>query len=209
VTEPTLYDNDAALKLSAYGCWDWLAKSPYFPPAILRVSTFSIRSQARKKAKFQISDADGFNAQLEKFLGQCIVIEPTDEEIAIATDLEEKATEVGGELDTGESQLIAVLVTRLFPYLVTGDKRAVRALVPLGLQHADGRIVCLEQALRFVVENCDWAALRTNVCSEKRIDTACLTAFGCYSDPTQDILLEGLASLIGHLKKEAGALLAH
>lgn len=202
VTRPTLYDNDAALKLSAYKCWALLAETILYPPALLTVATFSLASQARKARR--IADVDSFREELAKFLAACEVLEPSDDEIAMATELEEKAIAVGEEFDTGESQLVAVLINRLLPRLITGDKRALRALATIEVPGIEGKLWCIEQVLRMIVAGRDWETLRGHVCAEAKADTAVAIAFGCYSEPDQENILSGLDSYIREARAAAG-----
>lgn len=205
VPDPSLYDNDAILKFSAYACWRTLSATDFFPPAILKVATFSLASQGRKARR--ITDVALFRAQLSAFLALCQVLEPSPDEIAFATDLEEQAIALGEEFDTGESQLVAVLVTRLLPRLVTGDKRAVIALAALDMPEAYGRLCCLEQVLCHLVEHGDWHALRNQICAESKADTAVRIAFKCHSEADQADVHGGLASYIANLRARTGNLL--
>lgn len=206
VTDPTLYDNDAILKLSAYGCWDAILASPFHPPAILKVATFSLVSQSRKARR--VASVGNFQAQIAKFMDLSAVIEPTEDEIVLATEMEEQAAALGEEFDTGESQLVAVLINRILPRLVTGDKRALRALGAIGLDGTAGRVVCLEQVLSWIVEHGSWRALRAQACAEKDVDTAVTVAFACYSTPNKATILEGLESYITKVRRASGGMLA-
>lgn len=206
MAEPTLYDNDAVLKLSAYCCWETLSTTYLHPAAVLKVATFSLETQLKKARR--ITNVAPFQLAVKAFLASCIVIEPTDEEIQLATEFEEGATTFGAEFDTGESQLVAVLITRLLSRLVTGDKRAITAMVALKIDKGEGKILCLEQVLKVVIENGDWQELRSAVCAERSVDTAVAMAFSCYSSPSVDDVVEGLDSYIGDLRSKAGAYLS-
>ena len=68
----------------------------------------------------------------------------------MAADLEFRAQTTGLDLDVGESQLCAVLVMRMVPMLLTGDKRAISAIEHLfdlepRIGWIAGRVYCLEQ----------------------------------------------------------------
>lgn len=66
-------------------------------------------------------------------------------------EFEEQAFAKAFEFDTGESQLVAILLTRNFPLLLTGHKRAIAALAGIGLNDVNGRIACLEQLVSLLL----------------------------------------------------------
>ncbi len=55
-------------------------------------------------------------------------MEPTDREVAFATNLELTAQRAGLQLDVGESQLVAIVIERAIATFDTGDKRAIVSL---------------------------------------------------------------------------------
>ena len=63
---------------------------------------------------------------IEYLIGNVTLLNPTPQEISLAANLEEAAAKCAVELDTGESQLVAILLQRSGPLLLTGDKRAIR-----------------------------------------------------------------------------------
>src|SRR6185503_5833439 len=122
--------------------------------------------------------------QLEQFIAEAIVVEPIDEEQKFAAALELLAQREGLPFDTGESQLCAVLITRAVPQLLTGDKRAIAALARLldledRLEPARGRVRCLEQLVRLLIDRAGIDHVRIAVCAEPSVDRALAMCFSC------------------------------
>lgn len=205
MTEVSLFDNDAVLKLSAYQVWEAVSATQLYPPAILAVAKWSLAKQASKARK--VNDVDAFRLAVEAFVASCMIIEPTDDEIQFAISIEEAATALGGELDSGESQMVAVLIARNLLAMVTGDKRAIVALAQVGVKGLEGKVYCLEQVLRMIIAYSDWQAVRAKVCSERQMDMAVAMVFACHSKPSIESVSEGLESYIGNLRANAADLL--
>jgi hypothetical protein len=148
-------------------------------------------------------------AELLNFLSEHEAIETTAEEQALAAILETAAQSLPVNLDTGESQLLAVLVLRTLPSLLTGDKRAIIAIERLldattGLSEAAGKITCLEQLVKLAILGSDPMATRTAICKEPEVDLALSVCFSCFSpDVTATSILEGIDSYISDLRQKA------
>ncbi len=85
-------------------------------------------SKKIKKAKLNRNE-NSVLEQLQTFLSSSVELSPTADEQQLAAEFEFAAQQLGINLDTGESQLCAVTITRLIPKLLTGDKRAIAAIV--------------------------------------------------------------------------------
>src|SRR6266699_3571624 len=153
-------------------------------------------------------------AVLFEFLNRSEALEPTQNEQNMAADLELAAQRLGINLDSGESQLCAMLVFRVLPLLLTGDKRAIAAMEKL--MDADNRLIalcgkvrCLEQLVYDALMMGDHTALRTAICGEPEADKALAICFSCTS---QSVVLasivEGLQSYIKALQTEATRVLS-
>jgi hypothetical protein len=159
----------------------------------------------------QMLDKEGALACWHSLLSIVSELEPTDEELGLATRLEEVANRLGLPLDVGESQLCAIAVFRLGTVVLTGDKRAIAAAerirqVDDGLRSLDGRVACLEQ---FVLTLCSVAGVdivRSRICSEPGVDRALAICMSCSSQVSVDD--SGLLSYIASLRSEAPHLLA-
>lgn len=148
-------------------------------------------------------------ANLEEFLHRALAIEPTVAEQTIAAELELAALNSSVSLDAGESQLCAVLIQRAVPWLLTGDKRAIRAIEQLLNSDAQlaaiaGKVKCLEQLVLAAITGDDERAnsFREKVCAEAHIDKTLSICFSCSSAEANDYG-EGLRSYICDLRKQA------
>jgi|HigsolmetaAR201D_1030396.scaffolds.fasta_scaffold21795_2 hypothetical protein len=153
-------------------------------------------------------------ANLEEFLCRALAIEPTEVERNIAADIEAAAQSAGFSLDAGESQLCAVLVQRMVPWLLTGDKRAIRAMEQLldadaRLAAITGRVKCLEQLVLAAIPNDLRArAIREKICVEAHIDKTLAICFSCCSASQVGDYTRGLESYIDDLRKDARRVLS-
>jgi len=210
-----LVDNDIIFKGACYGL---------LPEVLATVCAADDRVGVLGAARFVVSKkirkavinkgGEPALANLEEFLRGAIAIEPTEAEQMIAADLELAAMNAGAGLDSGESQLCAVLIERLVPWLLTGDKRAIRAIEKL-LECYDrlitiaGKVKCLEQlALAALPDAATVNSFRDKVCAEAHIDRTLAICFSCSSTEIAGDYVAGLESYIGDLRKEAGRVLS-
>lgn len=153
-------------------------------------------------------------ADFEALLKQTTTLEPTQEEVLLAAELELTAQRLGLNLDGGESQLCIMTARRGFSSIVTGDKRAIAALeVVLAtlnkIAELAGKVICLEQLFLRLVAVSDPAPIRAAVCREAGVDRALSVCFGCYSpEMDKESCIEGLQSYIRHLRRDATTILA-
>jgi hypothetical protein len=147
--------------------------------------------------------------ELLTFLATNEAIETTAEEQELAAILEATAQTLSVNLDTGESQLLAVLVSRALPKLLTGDKRAIiaieRLLDVLGtLSSVIGKVSCLEQIVKHVFTQGNPDSIRMAICREPDVDKALSICFSCHG-PEQPMppVVEALDSYISDLRRNA------
>lgn len=110
-----LVDNDVLLKAVSYGLAHELLGQ--FLVGVLGAAQYVVR----KKVQSQQCGDTRKNRILDQFHGfmeVCIVVEPTDEELTMAADFELAAQRQAVPLDSGESQLCAVLLHRALPELL-------------------------------------------------------------------------------------------
>ena len=206
--EPVLVDVDVALKACIYRSEEvFLACTTLDQrPALLAIGRFTLRSRLRTARNLE--NRESASKAIENLIANVALIVPTEEEIMMAADFEEDAAACSLEFDTGESQLLAILLSRGAPLLLTGDKRAIQALHGIGIRGIDGRIACLEQLLAAFLANCDHRQLRERICREPRADRAVTACFACSApEVSEEDIHAGLASYVGHLRKSTGALL--
>ena len=148
------------------------------------------------------------------FLASSEALEPSSDERELAAALEANAQQLSLSLDPGESQLVSILVSRILPWLATGDKRAIPALEKLldtdaRLANLTGKIRCLEQLVKQMLVNGDYTIIRNAICSEPAVDKALTICFGCSSQgSTSTNTHQGLDSYIGAIRASAARVLA-
>lgn len=201
----TLLDNDIVLK----GCaWQLVDEVILFGTegnaACLGVARYSIRSRLRRWSV--LTHPDRALACFEASALRIQWLEPTADEIALAADFEELALTGGFQLDSGESQLAAMAVTRNSRMLITGDKRAIVALSTVAAGRIDGRIACLEQLLTSLCMALGDETVQHAVCSEPRADRTAAIVFACTGSVAEP--RKALASYVNHLRATAPMLAA-
>jgi hypothetical protein len=208
-----LIDNDIILKGACYGLLPEVLATVCGddPVGVLGAARFVVSKRIGKAAINKGREAA--LANLEEFLHRALTIEPTEAEQTIAADLELAALNSGLSLDSGESQLCAVLVERAVPWMLTGDKRAIRAIEQLIESYARltelmGKVKCLEQlALAAIPDDAKADSFREKVCAEAHVDKTLAICFSCSSGATGDYT-KGLESYIGDLRSQAERVLS-
>lgn len=209
-----LLDVDVVMKLAAYGLLDVIAHPGCATDCSGRRGVIATtRFVARKRLRRKTADPESAQARLAAFLGDAVELEPTDDELGLAADIEAEAAIAGLELDSGESQLCAIAIARNTPALLTGDKRAIAAAEALletvaGLAALTERIACLEQAMTLAVQRLGALPVRALVMAELGMDTAINICFQ-FTNPAVDETFEpsGLSSYINSVRASAPTLL--
>lgn len=115
------------------------------------------------------------------------------------------------DLDAGEITLVAMLCSDPTALLVTGDKRALKALATPALadvaQKITGRVLCLEQILLCELEANGAQALAASIEPFREMDTAVRCAVPLPALATEAATREGLKSYITALSHVAPGLL--
>lgn len=198
-------DNDVLLKASCYGLAAALGEGRRI--AVLGAARFVIAGRIPKLSLN--GDAGAACAAALQLIEASVELEPTDDELRFATEIELEAQRGGVALDAGESQLAAAVVARSIPIFETGDKRAIRGFEVLlddipRLEGLVAKIRCLEQ----IVSRCaarDSEAFADAVCAEPDVDKALSICFRCFSPRPEGCRLDpdGLASYINSLRADA------
>lgn len=208
--ELVLLDNDVALKIACYSLvGEMVAVTTLndMPAAMLGVGRFVI--QGRLTRASNVADVERAKAAFGQLLEAVTLLEPDDQELAAAADLEAEANRRNLELDGGESQLLAMLARRGCQRLITGDKRAIVAIAVVAPDLAAKRICCLEQLMVQLLTLFGVDVARPAVCGEPNVDRALTSCFGCSSTAIDGSdVLAGLNSYIGHLDRSAPGVLA-
>jgi hypothetical protein len=152
--------------------------------------------------------------EFEQWVSSFSQLDPTSVEQVLASDFESLAQRLGVSLDAGESQLCAIVLERMVPLLLSGDKRAIAGIELLLDLHSrlpalGGRIKCLEQLVLEAIDPANVAAVRKAVCSEPTVDKTLTICFACQSSSV-DIgeIKNGLNSYIKALRAFAKRVLA-
>jgi hypothetical protein len=213
-TVSLLVDNDVLIKCACYSLLDQIR-----PPVadcremtgILGAAPFVVRSYLRKRGT--INDRSSAQQCFESYLSTVVILEPTDQELELASTIEETATLLSLDLDGGESQLCAIAVSRISPLLLTGDKRAIKGAESLRrevavLSSLRGRVVCLEQAIMGITMRMGPNVARAMICAEPGVDKSLSICFECSSQgQSPEFSPVGLASYVRDLRLAAPTLL--
>jgi hypothetical protein len=210
-----LVDNDILLKTACYGLFDELLSKNFSSAdqiGILGAARFVVTKLLRKRALR--GDREEAVKRLNEFIECIVIVEPTTEEQIMAADFELAAQRAGVALDTGESQLCAILITRALQQLFTGDKRAIQAIKELldsdtRLHFLCGKVQCLEQMILRAVSENNVQLFRAAVCAEPEVDKTLAICFSCNrADASLETIREGLNSYINDLRTRAPEILA-
>jgi len=208
-------DNDIILKGVSYGFLDdLLAALPDgpFSYGALGTARFVLPKALKKRPPLR---AEAAMAELTAALASLETLEPNDQEMALAAELEYEALRQTKPMHTGECQLVAILVVRALHHVLTGDRNAIAALGTMGLPSSlnpadlDGKFICFEQAIRHLMHAQGAATVKASVCAEREVDTAMRVCFSCASPEVEEASwFAGLESHIADLRAASGNLLA-
>jgi hypothetical protein len=211
-----IVDNDILFKLACFELFDDLIVNNGEPTGItvgvLGAARYLVPKNIEKNVQAAIATAA--KAAFQNFMEIVEVIEPTEDEQVMAADFELSAQRAGVALDSGESQLCAVLIARSLPHLLTGDKRAICALERLldgdtRLNALVGKVRCLEQLVLLPLSADNYPRFRIAVCREPTVDRTLAICFSCSAkQATLEGIIEGLRSYINDLRSQANRILA-
>lgn len=142
--------------------------------------------------------------RLHKFLSKASAPIPVDNNFVVA------AIGIVG-LDAGEVTLLGALCGGGGTYFYTGDKRAIQALSALNGGQFDpkyrGKIICLEQALQFMINRLGFGNIRDKLCSDLDADSGIANLLVGGAQTSEDVFSAGLLGKINHLQAQCGGLL--
>lgn len=210
----SLIDNDVLVKGACYGLLEPLAAivRGVERSGVLGAARFVVpkRIQRQRLRRDRRVALESFG----EFLKRNDIVEPTTEEARLASRLESRAQMLALNLDVGESQLVAILVLRAVPFLLTGDKRAITSMESLLDVEAEvapllGRVKCLEQLVRGIVDRDGTSPTRGVICAEPDVDRSLSVCFSCVSpEISHESICAGLDSYISDLRAAARRVLA-
>lgn len=208
--EADLVDNDVVFKLSCYDLGAAFQETfeGREKPRRLGLAQFVLPKKIWKSSR--VRDKDAALRNLEVLLAWAAGVEPTDAELALAAEIEDIARTAHLAFDSGESQLLAVVLGRGPERLYTGDKRAIMALRAITValareEEVAGRVVCFEQVLMTLLELLGDKELAARVCREADVDKTAAICCGCASGTShKSNMIEGFQSYIAHLREHSG-----
>ena len=189
-----LVDVDALAKLAHWKLLEELASLTGVPLTQCATLT-SARYRAKRaiakpdKKLFRTTEA----AQIALAAADCMTgqIDPRNELIPVLQDIP--------GIDAGEAVLLSATAGSPDAQLLTGDKRALRALSQLNSEHLAklaGKIIVIEQLLLATLNQHGINRLRELVCPHKDIDKAIGIVMGSRCDASESAVREGLNSYI-------------
>lgn len=201
-----LMDNDAALKLARYDLLDQALLTMGCTPGEVRVLHTASYALLPAKAPLRHCKDEASADRLRAFLRQVGAVD----QAAVNTEWLDALVEIPG-IDPGEALLFALAATQPDAIIVTGDKRAMRALCAApeasGIVAAlAGRVLCMETLFRGLVEQ-EFALTQQRVRANGEIDKALAAIFGVTNPAPLDSVQQGLDSYEGALRAETGTLL--
>lgn len=206
-----LVDNDVVLKVCCYGLDEALSstlcKAGVGVPSMLPFAFYVVFSRI-KRDKFLVRRSVAL-AALDRVRAAFQLIEPDQQEVSLAAAFEATAQARNLELDGGESLLLAILLRREARLLLTGDKRAIRAIEEIAAaQFTTASVACLEQLMMSILDDLGVGDLRERVCSEPTVDRSLTNCFACMSSMVDlEAVTEGLNSYISDLRNGARRIL--
>lgn len=207
-------DNDVVLKCVCYGFFDALVVGlPNGPhvPGLLGTARFVLPRLLRRRQPRRFEQAQ---LELSGLLTRLESLEPSDTETKLAAKLEYEAQRQAIPADVGECQLVAILVSRGYRWLLSGDKRALAGLAAMTLpteiprEALVGKLMCFEQAVLCLVAAKGGKWVRNAICNERDVDTSMRICFSCTSPEVgEESWNEGLSSEVKNLRVTCGDLL--
>jgi predicted nucleic acid-binding protein len=199
-------DNDVLIKAACYGLAAELEGSRSL--GVLGAAKYVVAGRIDRMALS--GDRDGARSAALDLIARSSVLEPSRDELDLATAIETAAQRRGLELDAGESQLAAMIVHRGIAVLETGDKRAIKGFEVLLDELSDlgalrGRLRCLEQIVAHCLDAVGSDALARAICGEPHVDKTLSICFRCFSPPPHAAApdRDGLDSYIAALRASA------
>lgn len=200
-----LVDNDFLIKFAR---WDLLEE---FVTAfgigssdVRAIHTLRGRLVTNGSANISLCGTAAAAYRLQKFLSNASAPIPVDHNFVIA------AIGVAG-LDAGEVTLLGALCGGGGTYFYTGDKRAIQALSALNGGEFEpkykGKIICLEQALQFMIDQLGFGNIRDKLCSDLDADSGIANLLVGGAQTSENVFSAGLLGKITQLQMQCGGLL--
>ncbi len=197
-------DNDAILKLVAcHLFWETVAALGSTPEELHVLSDAKYVFKKSRRVISKYPEAIRINAI--SIVEGCQAIKPD-----FNSELPE--LEIEG-IDPGERLLISATRNESAFYLVTGDKRCLKALAAASQlaeirERLQGRVICLEQVIFKLIEIQGFDKVLNKVLLGRDYDKALASVFGSGERATEENVLLGLLAYIEDLRQETEGILA-
>lgn len=203
-----LADNDAVFKLAACNLLNealevlGLSRDDVYVLNTVKYQLRKGRSLNRLVEKYGV---EGLNRALEFVLSvNEIQGEPDIDELHLLSTIE--------DIDAGEAVLFAATRTLDDFIIITGDKKALKAIGKAAgctflRKRLEGRVLCFEQVVALILRTQGLDTIKPGIVSALSCDTALRVAFGSEMDTTLDGALDALDYYVSELRMETGALL--
>jgi len=196
-----LLDNDFILKIATLDLVGEFLALPFVKVRELRHLS-SLPFMIKKGCLQNYTDA-GLRRSLE-WIGTFPAIEATSPQAI------DRIPNLAG-IDPGERLLLGSILELVESSIFTGDKRCITAIggLPAALQDAfEGRILCLEAALRAILAHEDFDCVAGKVRPGLSCDRTMRSIFGSSAATSEESVYEGFASYLSDIaSKPGGALL--
>lgn len=197
-----LLDNDVLLKLATYDLIDEALNALKVQPEQVSVLPTAKYSLLPAKNRLKRCKDEQTAVRLEAFLKTCSVISQD----AIAPELVDELVGIQS-LDSGEAVLFAYAATHADTIVVTGDKRAISALMSSDVTaNIQGRVMTLESVFQ-VMTALEVELVQVKVRAKPTADKSLTNVFGKSQAASVDSIREGLKSYINDIVKKTGGLL--
>lgn len=204
-----LIDTDILLKTASYKLLkQLLATSPFGSTefGIVAAAQFVVADKLKKK--LQAAQLEGAKEHFQDAIVKISAIEPSPDELALAAELESAALTLGVDIDAGESQICMLMLSGGIDLMMTGDKRAIKAIAALSEQDAcayvHGKVACLEQLVWWMIEHKGLGSVQPSICPLPAVDISLTAALGCHSGGAPlASCKEGLISYINSIRRDA------
>jgi len=195
-----LLDNDFILKISTLDLVDEFLRLPFVYASELR--HLSSLPFMIKKGSLRYYTDEGLARALDWLLTFPDIEAPSPQSI-------DRISPLPG-IDQGERLLLASALEIPESSIFTGDKRCITAIGGLSAEFLDafnGRILCLEAAIRAIVEKNEFGLLAAKLRPGLSSDKALQSIFGTSRPADRDSVLEGLTSYLASIGSTPGGAL--
>ncbi|MEI7209922.1 hypothetical protein WCT90_15570 [Pectobacterium carotovorum] len=197
-----ILDSDVARKLCQYSLLDELLRSTEIPLSnffILPQLRFQLKINAPTKAIKLLGSEEAYNSA-QKLILECheINIPSSDFTNQILTTLN------APDIDSGEATLFTAIIIDINKKLITGDKRAIKALSSLiNISSSDIwlRVLTFEEALLTMLHSHPFDLISNKIRGRNDVDTGISIIFGRSVKNSKESVIEGLTSNINELKR--------